>query len=61
LVKWLAPHGGAPVFYSIMDYYTGKQPDFERAMLRHAYVETYAPRCIKYVWGHHQYFLFEPR
>jgi SAM-dependent methyltransferase len=52
--------GGEPGYYSIMDYYTGKDPNFERAMLHYAWVETYAPRVMKYFWAHHKYLVFEP-
>lgn len=60
LLKFFRKKGGEPAYYSIMDYYTGKNPNFEQDMLRHAWVETYAPRFIKYFWAHHKYLLFEP-
>jgi hypothetical protein len=61
LLKLLLPgRDGAPEYYSIMDYYTGKYPEFADAMLHHSWVERYAPRWIKYFWGHHKYFVFEP-
>ena len=49
-----------PTFYSIMDYYTGKDPNFDQEMLKYAWVERSAPRFIKSFWAHHKYFVFEP-
>ncbi len=60
LLKFLNKEGGEPAFYSIMDYYSGKNPDFDQEMLKYAWVEKYAPRFIKFFWAHHKYFLFEP-
>lgn len=59
LLKFLNKEGGEPAFYSIMEYYTGKNPNFEQEMLKYAWVEKYGPRFIKYFWAHHKYFLFE--
>jgi SAM-dependent methyltransferase len=60
LLRFFKKKEGKPVFYSIMDYYTGKNPNFEQEMLKYAWVERYAPRVIKYFWAHHKYFVFEP-
>jgi SAM-dependent methyltransferase len=60
LLRFLKKQGGKPAFYSIMDYYTGKNPDFEQEILKHAWVERSAPRFIKSFWAHHKYFVFEP-
>lgn len=60
VIKWFQKPGGQPADYSIMEYYTGKNPQFEQQMLAHAWVEKYAPRWVKYVWAHHKYFVFEP-
>jgi SAM-dependent methyltransferase len=51
---------GTPAYYTIMDYYTGQDPEFAAEMLKHAWVERYAPRFVKYFWGHHIYLVFEP-
>ncbi len=52
--------GGTPTYLSIMDYYTGKSPGFADDMLKHAWIERYAPRLFKYFWAHHIYLVFEP-
>lgn len=46
---------------SIMEYYTGKNPGFADDMLKYAWLEQYAPRWVKYFWGHHIDLVFEPR
>lgn len=60
LLRFFNKEGGEPAFYSIIDYYTGKNPNFEQEMLKYAWVEKYGPRFVKYFWAHHKYFLFEP-
>lgn len=45
---------------TIMDYYSGKDPDFPEKMLQHYWFERMAPRFVKAVWAHHRYMLFEP-
>lgn len=52
--------GEGPAYLCIMDYYTGKNPAFADEMLKHAWVERFAPRFFKYFWGHHIYLVFEP-
>lgn len=59
LLRFFNKGGGEPAFYSIMDYYMGKNPNFEQEMLKYAWVEKYGPRFVKYFWAHHKYFLFE--
>jgi len=60
LLRFLNKGAVEPAFHSIMDYYTGKNPNFEQEMLKYAWVEKYGPRFVKYFWAHHKYFLFEP-
>jgi hypothetical protein len=48
-------------FYSIMDFYTGKDRDFNRKMLRYGWFEKRAPKIIKTFWAHHRYLIFTPR
>jgi SAM-dependent methyltransferase len=45
---------------TIMDYYSGKDPDFPEKMLQHYWFERMAPRFVKAIWAHHRYMLFEP-
>jgi hypothetical protein len=45
---------------SILDYYSGHNPNFASDMLKHYWFEQYAPVWVKYFWAHHRYFLFEP-
>ncbi|MCB5270803.1 MAG: class I SAM-dependent methyltransferase [Candidatus Cloacimonetes bacterium] len=45
---------------SIMPYYQGKDPEFERRMLRLYPFELLAPRFFKRMWAHHYYLLFQP-
>lgn len=45
---------------SIMPYYQGEDPDFERRMLRLYPFELLAPRFFKRIWAHHYYMLFQP-
>lgn len=47
-------------FYSILDFYSGRNPQFEQKMLQHFWFENTVPRLIKYFWAHHKYFVFEP-
>ncbi len=43
---------------SILDFYTGEDPDFARRMLRHHWFERLAPPALKRRWAHHYYLLF---
>lgn len=43
---------------SIMPYYQGIDPDFERRMLKFSLLERFAPACFKQYWAHHQYLAF---
>jgi len=43
---------------TIMDYYSGNDPDFPEKMLQHYWFEQKAPRFVKAIWAHHRYLLF---
>jgi SAM-dependent methyltransferase len=45
---------------TIMDYYSGKDPEFPEKMLQHYWFERMAPTFVKAIWAHHRYMLFEP-
>lgn len=45
---------------TIMNYYTGTDPDFVAKMLRHYWFERKVPNFVKVIWAHHHYLLFEP-
>jgi SAM-dependent methyltransferase len=45
---------------TIMNYYTGTDPDFPSRMLRYHWFEQKVPKLIKAIWGHHCYLLLEP-
>jgi len=45
---------------SIMDFYAGKDPDFEDRMMRYSYLERFAPEAFKKYWAHHYYLQFVP-
>ena len=45
---------------TIMDYYSGKDPDFPERMMSHSWFEKKAPKLLKAFWAHHKYFLFIP-
>ena len=45
---------------SIMDYYSGKKPQFPEEMMKYYWFEKNTPKFIKYFWAHHKYFLFMP-
>ena len=47
-------------FYSIMDFYTGKDNDFTRKMLSYGWLEKRTPKFFKYFWAHHQFLIFTP-
>jgi hypothetical protein len=47
-------------FYSIMDFYSNKDNNFARKMLKYAWLENVAPKFFKYFWAHHQYLIFIP-
>jgi len=63
LDRWFAsrPSAELPRARTVMDYYTGADPGFEREMLRYAWWERLAPRPIKFFWAHHRMLRFEPR
>jgi SAM-dependent methyltransferase len=44
---------------TIMNYYTGNDPDFLPRMLRYHWFEERVPNFIKLVWAHHRYLLFQ--
>lgn len=46
---------------TIMNYYTGVDPTFERNMLKYYWWERIAPRPIKFFWAHHRMLRFEPQ
>jgi hypothetical protein len=46
---------------TIMNYYTGVDPAFERSMLKYYWWERMAPRPIKFFWAHHRMLRFEPQ
>ncbi|MBN2460183.1 MAG: methyltransferase domain-containing protein [Candidatus Cloacimonetes bacterium] len=54
----LKEKGRDRITYSILDYYTGKLPDFREKMLKFAWFERIAPDLIKKFWSHHRYLLF---
>lgn len=55
------PKKGAPrPCYSIMDFYSGKSPEFEAQMLKYTWLEKYGPKLIKSFWAHHRYLVFQP-
>ena len=45
---------------SIMNYYSGENPQFPEEMMKHYWFEKKAPSFIKHFWAHHKYFLFIP-
>ncbi|MBC8386071.1 MAG: class I SAM-dependent methyltransferase [Candidatus Cloacimonetes bacterium] len=45
---------------TIMDFYSGKDPDFPNKMMKYYGLEKYAPNFIKYFWAHHKYLVFIP-
>ena len=45
---------------SILDYYSGKDPDFAPRMRRYQWLEKTAPDAFKKVWAHHYYMIFAP-
>ncbi|MDA3813003.1 MAG: methyltransferase domain-containing protein [Candidatus Cloacimonetes bacterium] len=46
---------------TIMDYYSGVDPDFSKKMMSHFWFEKKAPKILKTFWAHHRYFLFIPK
>ena len=59
-LEWLLPKKKEKLPLSIIDYYSGKNPDFAEEMMQHAWFEKKAPNFIKRFWAHHQYMLFIP-
>jgi len=45
---------------SIMNYYSGINPQFPKEMMKYYWFEKKAPSFIKFFWAHHKYFLFIP-
>ncbi len=45
---------------TIIDYYSGNDPDFPEKMMSHFWFEKKAPNILKAFWAHHRYFLFIP-
>jgi len=45
---------------SILPYYQGSDPGFEKRMLGLSFVERFAPDFFKQIWAHHYYLLFLP-
>jgi len=44
---------------SILDHYTGKDPDFSARMMKHNWLEKFAPRVWKKYWAHHYHMVFD--
>ena len=45
---------------TILDYYSGKDKDFDKKMMKNYWFEKLSPWIIKRFWAHHRYFLFIP-
>jgi len=43
---------------SILNFYNGKEPDFQTKMLKYFWFEKKSPRIVKRFWSHHRYFIF---
>lgn len=43
---------------SIIDYYKGSDPNFEKRMSKYSFLEKYAPNVFKRIWCHHKWMLF---
>ena len=43
---------------TIMDMYTGVNPEFDVEMMKYYWFEHYAPGFVKKFWAHHKYFIF---
>ncbi len=43
---------------SIVDYYNGKDPEFNSKMIRYQWFEKIAPVAIKRIWAHHFHMVF---
>ncbi|HQF67423.1 MAG TPA: methyltransferase domain-containing protein [Candidatus Cloacimonadota bacterium] len=44
---------------SILDHYAGKDPDFSARMMKHNWLEKFAPRVWKKYWAHHYHIVFD--
>ena len=44
---------------SILDHYAGKDPDFSSRMMKHNWLEKFAPRVWKKYWAHHYHMVFD--
>jgi hypothetical protein len=47
-------------YLCILDYFSGKKPEMEKEILKHAYLED-IPEILKRFWAHHRYFIFTPQ
>lgn len=43
---------------SILDWYSGKDPQFQDRLLGYQWLEKLAPRWFKRIWAHHYYLVF---
>ena len=61
-LKWLANRlkSKEENYICILDYFTGKNPNMEKEMLKYSWLEN-SPWFIKRFWAHHQYLIFTPR
>jgi len=51
---------GSAWHWSIMDYYTGKDPGLKDRVMRYAFLEKAPlPWWMKVIWAHHRFLLFE--
>ncbi len=58
---FLAPQDTSEIpFYSIMDFYSGKDNKFDQKMLRYGWFENIAPKFLKFFWAHHKFLIFTP-
>jgi hypothetical protein len=46
---------------SILDYYSERDIEMKKKMLRYSFLEKYAPVFFKKIWAHHRYFLYEKK
>lgn len=44
---------------SILDYYSGQDPDFVNKMNAYGWLEKIAPNWFKKIWAHHYYMVFD--
>jgi len=60
-LSWLLPKESEAAPLTIMDYYSGINPEFKTEMLKHSWFEKNAPDLLKQIWAHHRYFIFIPQ